>query len=48
MHTAAALGIQLPCGLATLSLFADDALAASLPVVDGAIATPTGPGLGLG
>jgi L-alanine-DL-glutamate epimerase-like enolase superfamily enzyme len=48
VHAAAALNVALPCGLATLSLFADDALAAALPVVDGAIATPTGPGLGLG
>jgi L-alanine-DL-glutamate epimerase-like enolase superfamily enzyme len=48
VHAAAALGVELPCGLATLSLFADDALAEALPVVGGMIATPTGPGLGLG
>jgi len=48
VHAAAALNVALPCGLATLSLFADDSLEAALPVVDGAIATPTGPGLGLG
>ncbi len=48
VHAAAALGVQLPCGLATLSLFADEALAGALPVVAGAIATPTAPGLGLG
>jgi L-Ala-D/L-Glu epimerase len=48
LHAAAALGVDVPCGLATLSLFADDALAEALPVVGGAIATPTGHGLGLG
>jgi L-alanine-DL-glutamate epimerase-like enolase superfamily enzyme len=47
VHLAAALRLELPCGLATLGAFADEALAATLPVVDGAIAVPQLPGLGL-
>lgn len=46
VHTAAALRVELPCGLATLDAFADPALADALPVADGAIAVPTAPGLG--
>lgn len=45
LHAAAALGIELPCGLATLGLFAD--LDDPLPVRNGAIEVPTGPGLGV-
>lgn len=48
VHVAAALKLDLPCGLATLGAFADPALAAGLPVVDGAIAVPQSPGLGVG
>jgi len=44
VHAAAALRVALPCGLATLEAFAEDS---PLPVVDGAIAVPDGPGLGL-
>jgi L-alanine-DL-glutamate epimerase-like enolase superfamily enzyme len=46
VHCAAALRVELPCGLATLGAFADgeDEL---LPVVRGMIAVPTGSGLGL-
>jgi L-alanine-DL-glutamate epimerase-like enolase superfamily enzyme len=49
VHAAAALasrGPLLHCGLATLRLFAD-ADQAALPVLDGAIATPAGAGLGV-
>ena len=46
LHAAAALSPLPACGLATLPLF-DDGAAAQLPVVDGAIAVPRGPGLGL-
>lgn len=45
VHCAAALGVDLPCGLATLELFALDA--DPLPARDGAIAVPTAPGLGV-
>jgi L-alanine-DL-glutamate epimerase-like enolase superfamily enzyme len=44
VHAAAALRVQLPCGLGTLEAFEEDS---PLPVVDGAIALPTGPGLGI-
>ncbi|HEX8208518.1 MAG TPA: enolase C-terminal domain-like protein [Solirubrobacteraceae bacterium] len=44
LHAAAALSPLPACGLATLALFDDDA-ASALPVVDGAIAVPGGPGL---
>ncbi len=47
LHAAAALRVGLPCGLATLDAFADEELARTLPVVDGAIAVPQGPGLGV-
>jgi L-alanine-DL-glutamate epimerase-like enolase superfamily enzyme len=50
VHAAAALaarGPVAPCGLATLALFADDALAAQLPVHEGRIAVPTAAGLGV-
>ena len=49
LHAAAALasrGEVPPCGLATLHLFEGD-LAAILPVEDGLIALPEGPGLGV-
>jgi L-alanine-DL-glutamate epimerase-like enolase superfamily enzyme len=46
LHAAAALGIERPCGLATLALFAD--LEDPFPPRDGTIAVPPGPGLGLG
>jgi L-alanine-DL-glutamate epimerase-like enolase superfamily enzyme len=48
VHVAAALRLELPCGLATLGAFADDAVAAALPVRDGAIAVPQTAGLGAG
>jgi L-alanine-DL-glutamate epimerase-like enolase superfamily enzyme len=44
LHAAAALAPLPPCGLATLELFADPS---PLPVVDGHIALPTVPGLGV-
>jgi L-Ala-D/L-Glu epimerase len=50
VHAAAALasrGPLLHCGLATLGLFAD-ADQGALPLLDGAVATPQGPGLGVG
>ncbi|HEV2775186.1 MAG TPA: mandelate racemase/muconate lactonizing enzyme family protein [Solirubrobacteraceae bacterium] len=43
LHAAAALRIDTACGLSTLDLFAD--CEHSLPVRDGAIAVPRGPGL---
>jgi L-Ala-D/L-Glu epimerase len=46
VHAAAALSPLPACGLATLALF-DDGAAAQLPVVDGAIALPGAPGLGV-
>jgi L-Ala-D/L-Glu epimerase len=46
LHAAAALGIERPCGLATLALFAD--LDDPFPPRAGAIAIPAGPGLGVG
>jgi L-alanine-DL-glutamate epimerase-like enolase superfamily enzyme len=46
LHAAAALGVQRPCGLATLALF--DARKDPLPPREGAIALPAGPGLGDG
>jgi L-alanine-DL-glutamate epimerase-like enolase superfamily enzyme len=48
VHVAAALRLELPCGLATLGTFTDDTLSDGLAVVDGAIAVPTTPGLGVG
>ena len=45
LHAAAALGVTLPCGLATLPLFED--LDDPFPARDGAIALPRAPGLGL-
>jgi L-alanine-DL-glutamate epimerase-like enolase superfamily enzyme len=44
VHAAAALRIELPCGLSTLEAFDEPS---PLPVVGGAIAVPEGPGLGL-
>jgi L-alanine-DL-glutamate epimerase-like enolase superfamily enzyme len=44
LHAAAALSPLPPCGLATLELFGD--APTPFPVRDGAIAVPTGPGLG--
>ncbi len=46
LHACAAIGPDRPCGLATLSLFADRT--DPLPARDGQIALPTGPGLGDG
>ncbi|CAB4940257.1 unannotated protein [freshwater metagenome] len=46
LHCAAALRVELPCGLATLGLF-EDAVPAALTPSAGAIAVPTAPGLGL-
>jgi L-alanine-DL-glutamate epimerase-like enolase superfamily enzyme len=48
VHVAAALRLELPCGLATLGAFTDDTLSAGLAVVEGAIAVPRTPGLGFG
>jgi L-alanine-DL-glutamate epimerase-like enolase superfamily enzyme len=47
LHCAAALRVELPCGLATLGLFADGG-AAGMPVRHGRMRVPDGPGLGLG
>jgi L-alanine-DL-glutamate epimerase-like enolase superfamily enzyme len=44
LHCAAALRVTLPCGLATLRLFD---VPDPMPVHDGLIAVPTGPGLGV-
>jgi L-alanine-DL-glutamate epimerase-like enolase superfamily enzyme len=44
LHAAGALGIERPCGLATLGLFAD--CPNPFPVRGGCIALPTAPGLG--
>lgn len=44
LHAAAALRVELPCGLATLGMFAEED---PFPVRDGAIAVPAGPGLGV-
>ncbi|MEA2211843.1 MAG: L-Ala-D/L-Glu epimerase [Solirubrobacteraceae bacterium] len=46
LHAAAAVRPDRPCGLATLSLFADTA--ETLPIRRGAMALPAGPGLGDG
>jgi L-alanine-DL-glutamate epimerase-like enolase superfamily enzyme len=46
LHCAAALRVELPCGLATLEHFDDDA-AALLPVHHGRMRVPAGPGLGI-
>ena len=46
VHCAAALGVDRPCGLATLGLFAGDQ--DPIPVHDGAIEPPGGVGLGDG
>ena len=48
LHLAAASpAVTLQCGLATLPLLADDLLSEELPVRDGFLAVPTGPGLGV-
>lgn len=48
LHLAAAMpAITLECGLATLPLLADDLIKEELPVLDGFMAVPTGPGLGV-
>jgi L-alanine-DL-glutamate epimerase-like enolase superfamily enzyme len=48
LHLAAASpAVTLECGLATLPLLADDLLTEELPVRDGSLAVPTGPGLGV-
>lgn len=46
VHVAAALGVETPCGLATLDAF-DLPMPAALLPVDGRIAVPPGPGLGV-
>ncbi len=46
VHAAAALGVELPCGLATLDAFAEGPPAALRPR-QGAIAVPSGSGLGV-
>jgi L-alanine-DL-glutamate epimerase-like enolase superfamily enzyme len=45
LHAAAALRVELPCGLATLGLFED--IGDQLPVRDGVVAVPDAPGLGV-
>lgn len=45
LHAAAALTPEMPCGLATLSLFERED---PLPAMDGAVGVPSGPGLGDG
>jgi hypothetical protein len=47
VHAAAALRVELPCGLATLGHFADLEAPSALDVIGGAIQVPGGPGLGL-
>ncbi len=47
VHAAAALRVDLPCGLATLDHFADLEEPAALRVRGGAIRVPRGPGLGV-
>jgi L-alanine-DL-glutamate epimerase-like enolase superfamily enzyme len=45
VHCAAALKVELPCGLATLGLFEEGAAAGGLVVRNGRLATPSAPGL---
>lgn len=47
LHVAALLGPLRPCGLATLSAFAELDVDPALAVVDGFMQVPTGPGLGV-
>ncbi len=47
LHVAAAAQSRRACGLGTLELLADDLVSGGLPIVDGAMALPTGPGLGV-
>ena len=47
MHAAAALRVDLACGLATLGHFEGVEEPAGLRVVDGAIRVPVGAGLGV-
>jgi o-succinylbenzoate synthase len=48
LHLAAASpAVTLECGLATLDLLSDDLLIDDLPVRDGFLTVPTGPGLGV-
>ena len=48
LHLAAASpAVTLECGLATLHLLVDDLLIGDLPIRDGSLAVPTGPGLGV-
>jgi len=48
LHLAAASpAVTLECGLATLHLLVDDLVMNDLPVRDGLLAVPTGPGLGI-
>jgi len=48
LHLAAASpAVTLECGLATLHMLSDDLLIDDLPVRDGFLAVPTGPGLGV-
>ncbi len=46
-HLAATPEVTLECGLATLSLLADDLLLDGLPIHNGVLAVPAGPGLGV-
>lgn len=45
LHAAAALRVELPCGLTTLENF--DGVASPLPIERGRMKVPTGPGLGV-
>lgn len=48
LHLAAATpDVTLECGLATLSLFADDLITPGLTISDGTMLVPEGPGLGI-
>jgi L-alanine-DL-glutamate epimerase-like enolase superfamily enzyme len=48
LHLAASSpGVTLECGLATLRLLVDDLLVDELPVRNGFLTVPTGPGLGV-
>lgn len=48
LHLASASpAVTLECGLATLGLLVDDLVMDDLPVRDGFLAVPTGPGLGI-
>lgn len=48
LHLVAAMpAVTLECGLATIDLLADDLIIEALPIVNGEMAVPRGPGLGV-